>query len=188
MIVYEIKQSFLNLVLLGFLSSIVLFQFRFGYNQMYENISDHSIAYFIVSIFLMMLIHDTWFYWMHRLMHHPKLYRYFHITHHKSINPTPFSSFSMDWTETLVEFGIFPIIVLIIPMHLTAFSTFVFIAFMFNIIGHLGFEIMPKRLLNSTFGQLINSGTKHNLHHEKFNYNYSYYFTFWDKIMKTEYK
>jgi len=188
MLGYEIKHSFSNLLLLGFLSSIILLQFRYGFNQLYENFSDIGVLYYIGSIIVMMILHDTWFYWVHRLMHHPILYKTFHETHHKSINPSPFSSFSMDWTEMLVEFGIFPIIVLIIPMHITAFSIFVFIAFMFNIIGHLGFEIIPKKVLATKIGSLINSGTKHNIHHSKFNYNYSYYFTFWDKIMHTEYK
>jgi sterol desaturase/sphingolipid hydroxylase (fatty acid hydroxylase superfamily) len=108
--------------------------------------------------------------------------------HHKSVNPTPFSSFSMDWTEMLLEFGIFPLLILIVPLHPLAFSIFTFIAFMFNIMGHLGYEIIPAKVVNSKIGQLINSSTKHNQHHEKFHFNYGYYFTFWDRIMKTEYQ
>jgi sterol desaturase/sphingolipid hydroxylase (fatty acid hydroxylase superfamily) len=186
MLKYEIKQSLINLVLLGLLSSVVLFLFRTGNNQLYKEVSEYGVLYFIGSIVLMMLIHDTWFYWLHRLIHLPMFYKTFHATHHKSVNPTPFTSFSMDRGEMILEFAIFPIIVLAVPMHPLAFAIFVFISFIFNIIGHLGYEIFPKKFLNSKIGGFINSGTKHNIHHKQFLFNYSYYFTFWDKLMDTE--
>ncbi|MCB9194791.1 MAG: sterol desaturase family protein [Flavobacteriales bacterium] len=188
MIRFEIKRSFVNLIAIGLLSSLVLFEIKEDVGFIYKDFQAYGWGYFFISILLLLIIHDTWFYWMHRLMHHPKLYRKLHSVHHKSVNPTPFSSFSMDWTELIIEFGIFPLLPLMLPLHPAAISLFAFLAFAFNIIGHLGYEIFPKWFLKTIVGRWINTGTKHNLHHEKFHYNYSYYFTFWDKIMKTEYK
>lgn len=187
MLKFEIKQSVHNLLLLGVLSSVVLFLFRSDYNQLYFEISEFGWVYFLVSIFLMMLIHDTWFYWLHRLIHLPSFFSKVHATHHKSANPTPFSSFSMNWSEMILEFAIFPMIVFVLPMHPVAFTIFVFISFVFNIMGHLGYEIFNQKFLNSFIGKGINTSTKHNLHHELGRYNYGYYFTFWDRLMGTEY-
>lgn len=185
MLMFEIKESFINLILLGFLSSLVLYLFWSGYNQLYTEVLEFGVGYFLGSVLLMMIIHDTWFYWLHRLIHLPLFFENFHAIHHKSTNPTPFSSFSMDRSEMILEFAIFPIIVLIVPMHPLAFIIFVFISFIFNIIGHLGYEVFPEYILNSWLGRLINSGTKHNIHHKRFAYNYGYYFTFWDRLMGT---
>jgi sterol desaturase/sphingolipid hydroxylase (fatty acid hydroxylase superfamily) len=35
--------------------------------------------------------HDAYFYWVHRAMHHPKLFKTFHRAHHRSVTPTPSS-------------------------------------------------------------------------------------------------
>lgn len=188
MIKYEIKRSLINLIVLGFLSVIILWEIKHGSGLIYKEFYRYGWGYFLISIFSLMLIHDTWFYWVHRLMHLPKLYKWTHRVHHKSTNPTPFSSFSMDWTELLIEFGIFPLLPFLIPLHPLTISVFAFMAFAFNIIGHLGFELFPAWLIESSFGKWINSSTKHNIHHEKFNYNYGYYFTLWDSIMNTTYK
>src|SRR6185295_19840342 len=59
------------------------------YTRVYKDIHEHSMGYFVASIGITLLIHDTYFYWMHRLIHHPALYGYFHKVHHLSINPSP---------------------------------------------------------------------------------------------------
>lgn len=188
MIKYEIRTSLLNLITLGVLSVVILWEIKHNSGLIYKDFHLYGWGYFFVSLLSLVLIHDTWFYWMHRLMHLPGVYRWTHRIHHKSTNPTPFSSFSMDWTELLIEFGIFPLLPFLIPLHPLAISIFAFMAFAFNILGHLGFELFPSWLIRSRVGQLINTSTKHNIHHERFNYNYGYYFTLWDRIMKTAYK
>jgi sterol desaturase/sphingolipid hydroxylase (fatty acid hydroxylase superfamily) len=39
------------------------------------------------------LFHDTWFYFAHRLMHHPYLMKRVHYTHHQSKVPSAFSGY-----------------------------------------------------------------------------------------------
>ena len=54
-----------------------------------------------------------------------------------------------------------------------------------NVIGHLGYEfVSPERRKHPVFS-LFTSSTHHNLHHQKTHKNFGYYFTFWDKLMKT---
>src|SRR5260221_5856993 len=45
------------------------------------------------SLMLMIAAHDAYFYWTHRLMHDPRLFRRFHRRHNLSHNPPPFPSF-----------------------------------------------------------------------------------------------
>jgi sterol desaturase/sphingolipid hydroxylase (fatty acid hydroxylase superfamily) len=142
-------------------------------------------VYFIFSIILALIIHDTYFYWAHRLMHHPKLFKIFHLVHHKSTNPTPWAAYAFHPLEAIVEGGVIWLIVFIIPIHPIAITTFTLLMIIFNIYGHLGFEIYPKWAINSPIGKWLNPSTNHNMHHKYVKDNYGLYFRFWDEIMKT---
>ena len=60
----------------------------------YRNIGDHGWLYFFAAFPLMSIIHDTYFYWTHRLMHHKKLFPVFHLVHHHSTNPSPWAAYA----------------------------------------------------------------------------------------------
>ena len=47
----------------------------------YTDINEHNKAYFYLAFIIMIFIHDTYFYWIHRLMHHKSLYKLFHSVH-----------------------------------------------------------------------------------------------------------
>ena len=87
------------------------------YTKMYIRISDFGISYFVLSVILALFIHDTYFYWTHRLMHHPKLFPIFHLVHHKSTNPSPWAAFAFHPLEAIIEAGIVFVIVFLIPIH-----------------------------------------------------------------------
>ena len=134
----------------------------------------------------MLAIHDTYFYWMHRAIHHPKLFKYIHLVHHKSNNPTPLASYSFHVSESILEGLIAPILLLALPLHPLSLLIFSSVAFLFNVYGHLGYEIMPRWFRKSFLFEIFNTSTHHNLHHSKFKGNYGLYFRIWDRIMKTE--
>ena len=50
-------------------------------NRIYWDIEQYSLTWYFASYVVLFLWHDTWFYWTHRLMHHPKLYKKFHVIH-----------------------------------------------------------------------------------------------------------
>lgn len=68
------------------------------YTQYYTAIHAHSLLYFWLAFPLMFLLHDTYFYWMHRTLHHPKLFKVFYLVHHKSTNPSPWQHVQCIWT------------------------------------------------------------------------------------------
>jgi sterol desaturase/sphingolipid hydroxylase (fatty acid hydroxylase superfamily) len=159
-----------------------------GYTKIYTEFNSYGSGYFIVSIFAMLLLHDTYFYWMHRAVHHPKLFFIFHKAHHQSRNPTPFTSFSFDFAEAVVEAAIIPIMVLILPVHPLAIFLFFNISLAFNVMGHLGYEFLPSWFITHPVLKWVNTSTHHNMHHQKGNGNYGLYFNFWDTFMKTNHK
>ena len=174
-----------NLILGGIIALIVFTPLR-EFTQIYMDPSAYPTWWIPVSVLLAVIIHDTYFYWMHRTLHHPKLYKATHLMHHKSTNPTPLASFSFNAIESVTESLIFPIVVVLIPMHPLALVSFGVVSTIVNVYGHLGFEVAPKWLRHSFLFEIVNTSVHHNLHHEKFNGNYGYYFRVWDRIMGTE--
>ena len=97
-----------------------------GHTLIYDKVSEHGVFYFILSIVLMIIMHDTYFYWTHRIMHLKLFFPTFHKIHHLSTNPTPWAAFSFHPLEAIVEAGILPVIVFLIPVHPAAIFIFLF--------------------------------------------------------------
>jgi len=181
----EIGYSFLSFF---FFAGYVILLFKTPvrqYTRIYDHVSQVGWPYFFISIFLCLVIHDTYFYWTHRLMHHPKLFKAFHVLHHKSTNPSPWAAFSFQPTESIVEGGIAIAIVFLIPIQRYAFLSFFIFSTAYNVYGHLGYEIYPKWLIRSRVGKYLNTSIAHNMHHKYFNGNYSFYTRIWDMLMGT---
>ncbi|SEP20674.1 sterol desaturase family protein [Niastella yeongjuensis] len=155
------------------------------YTKVYTNIHDHSMGYFFISVVSCIVMHDTYFYWSHRLMHWKKIFRYVHHIHHKSHNPTPWAAFSFHPVESLVEAGIVPLAAFTMPIHPLAFSLFGLYMIIMNVLGHLGYELFPAGMLKNKWLNWHNTSTHHNMHHHYSKCNYGLYFNIWDRIMKT---
>lgn len=155
------------------------------YTRLYLNISDYGWAYFFLAFPLMILIHDAYFYWTHRIMHHPRLFKLFHLIHHKSTSPTPWTAYSFHPLEAIIETGIFVVIIFIMPFHQIHLAVFFAIVFVYNVYGHLGYELFPPKFHKTRFGKWVSTGTAHNMHHQYFKGNYGLYFLFWDRWMGT---
>jgi lathosterol oxidase len=156
------------------------------HTNVYSDLNTYPLWWFFVSIVLSLLIHDTYFYWMHRLLHHPKLFKLTHLVHHRSTNPSPWASYSFHFIEAWTEGGVLLVLVMIMPIHPLAIFSFTIASFFINVYGHLGYEILPKKFRH-TFGfEIFNTSVHHNLHHSKFKGNYGLYFRVWDRLMKTE--
>jgi len=156
------------------------------YTQIYENINECSLWWIPLSFVFAIVLHDTYFYWMHRFIHHPILFKQIHLLHHKSINPSPWASYSFNFIEGFLEAMIIPIILILIPIHPLTIVLFTFTSYTINVYGHLGYEIAPKWLRQSILFEIVNTSIHHNIHHSKFNGNYGFYFRVWDRLMGTE--
>ncbi len=157
-----------------------------AYLRVYYDLSTYPLWWIPVSLFLTFILHDTYFYWMHRIIHHPKLYKRVHLLHHKSVNPSPWTSYAFHIYESLLEAIIAPIILFILPLHPLTLILYVTLSFAFNVYGHLGYEIAPRWFRHSFLFEIMNTSIHHNLHHAKSKGNYGLYFRVWDRLMGTE--
>lgn len=156
-----------------------------GWTRMYRSIDEHGWGYWLLSVALMIVLHDAYFYWTHRLMHLKPVFRYFHRVHHLSFNPSPWAAFSFHPLEAVVEAGIVLLIAFTIPFHPSA--VFVFLLFMtiMNALGHLGYELYPRGFTRHRVGQWFNTSVHHNMHHHLVHCNYGLYFNWWDRWLGT---
>jgi Delta7-sterol 5-desaturase len=185
-ILRELAHSAQSTVVFTIIGLLIFFTPVREYTQMYKNLSDAPLWVVPMSLIGGLIIHDTYFYWLHRLLHHPKLFRRTHLVHHKSTNPSPWASYSFHIIEAVVEGIVLLPVVMLLPMHTVTVALFVVVGFIINVYGHLGYEIMPKAFRRSWAFEVFNTSMHHNLHHSKFKGNYGLYFRFWDRIMGTE--
>lgn len=139
-----------------------------------------------VSFVITVVAHDAYFYWAHRIMHHPKLFRTFHRRHHRSHNPTPFTAYSFDLAEAAVMAGFTVIWELIVPVSWIGFTAFLIHQIIRNVLGHSGYELFPAGKDGRPMFDWMTTVTHHDLHHSQAGYNYGLYFTWWDRWMGTE--
>ena len=181
----EIGFSFLTFTIFAAIAVLVLAGPVRPYTQLYSDVAEYGWPYFFLSLALVLLIHDVYFYWMHRLMHHPKIYRFVHLTHHRSTNPTPWAAFAFHPLEAVVEAGIILFIAFLFPVHTGVILLFVLVMTIYNVYGHLGWELYPAGFAKHPIGRWINTSISHNQHHRHAHSNYGLYFLWWDRWFGT---
>lgn len=145
-----------------------------------------SLPWGIASLVLMVIGHDAYFYWSHRLMHDPRLFRRMHRRHHRSHNPSPFTAYSFDIGEAAVLASFVPIWMILVPTPWTTVGLFMLHQIVRNTLGHSGYELMPANRNGRPMLGFLTTTTHHDLHHAQAGWNYGLYFTWWDKMMGTE--
>jgi sterol desaturase/sphingolipid hydroxylase (fatty acid hydroxylase superfamily) len=181
----ELGYSFLTFAVFAGVAVLVLAGPLRPFTQIYSDVAERGWGYFAASLALVLVIHDAYFYWAHRLMHHPRIYRYVHLTHHRSTNPTPWAAFSFHPIEAVVEAGIIFFIAFLFPVHAAVILLFVLVMTIYNVYGHLGWELYPSGFGRHRIGRWINTSVSHNLHHQHARSNYGLYFLWWDRWFGT---
>lgn len=184
----EIGWSMVTAVIYGLVGAATIWLNKLGFMHIYRKIDAYGWTWFWLSVPVIIFVHDTYFYWSHRLMHHPRLFRWFHRVHHESTNPSPWAAYSFAPLEAVMQAAIFPLVASIMPVHPLAFMVFMLWQITFNVVGHTGYEYHPRWLMDSWLGKFINTPTNHVQHHEKFLGNYGLYFNYWDRLMGTNHR
>jgi Delta7-sterol 5-desaturase len=132
--------------------------------------------WFLVWLLLMPLWTSAHFYWVHRLLHWPPLYKRVHALHHRSINIGPWSGLSMHPVESVLYISAV-LIHFVVPSHPVIFLVHLYIKCIGPAFSHAGFESLLVR-----DGKLMNAGDfHHQLHHRYFECNYGTVEVPWDK-------
>lgn len=183
----EILASLRTVLVFALNGTLIVLGAEMGIIPIYTDAADYGWIYLIFSIAILIVVHDTWFYWSHRLLHYPPLFRRFHRLHHRSHNPTPFTSYSFDLGEAVANAVYLPLILLILPAHPAAILVFVTHMMLRNAVGHSGYEFFPADRDGKPLFDWMTTVTHHDLHHAHAGYNLGLYFTWWDRLMGTEY-
>lgn len=182
----EIGWSGVTSAIFGFTGALIINEWTQGNSQIYERVSDRGIIYFFLSIALYLFLHETYFYWTHRIFHLPRVFRKIHFIHHQSSPPTPWSAFSFHPYEAVLQSLILWIMISLIPIHPLALLIFLMMMTFLSIINHGGYELYPSGFEKHGLGKWVITATHHQQHHSNYHCNFGLYFTFWDRWLGTQ--
>ena len=182
----EVQWSTITAGIFALSGSGTLLLWQKGYTNVYEDVHQYPLWWLPVSLLIAMLVHETYYYWLHRWMHHPKVFRIVHKVHHDSNITSPWTAFSFHPIEGVFQALFLPVLLLVLPVHVYVLLLQLTIMTFSSVINHLDIEIYPKKFHRHFIGRWLIGATHHSLHHKQFRYNYGLYFTFWDKWKGTE--
>jgi sterol desaturase/sphingolipid hydroxylase (fatty acid hydroxylase superfamily) len=157
-----------------------------GYTRVYLRIDQYGWAWLPISGLIYLAIQDSYYYWLHRLMHRRALFKWTHAAHHRSRQPSPFASFAFAWPEAALNAWLMPALVFLIPIHPAVIAVVLTIMTAAAVLNHCGWEVLPDWLVRGPVGAWLISATHHNIHHTHFDRNYGLYFRLWDRLMATD--
>ncbi len=141
--------------------------------------AEHPV-WFVLALLLLPIWSAFHFYWVHRLLHVPFLYRHVHALHHRNVNVGPWSGISMHPVEHVLYFSSLAIH-LIVPSHPVHMIFHVIYLGPGAAMTHTGYENLllrdKRRLALGTF--------YHQLHHRYYECNYGNQEMPWDRWFGT---
>ncbi|GAA6206756.1 sterol desaturase family protein [Cognatishimia sp. WU-CL00825] len=146
-----------------------IFYFFFAANGWAPTLSSISASpvWFVAFFFVLRFWQSFHFYWIHRLIHMPWLFKNVHHLHHRNVNVGPWSGLAMHPVESFFYFSSI-IIHLILPTHPLHVMFHMFSLSLGALISHAGFDKLIVRNKES-----VNAGSfHHQLHHRYFECNY----------------
>ena len=149
----EIGWSLVSAAIYGVPAGIVAWGWQaHGWTRIYTDLGAFPLWYLPVSLFAYLLIHDTWFYWTHRWMHRPRLFRLAHGVHHESRPPTAWAAMSFHPVEAITGAIVIPALVFLIPIHVAVLGLVLAIMTIMGVGNHMGWEMFPGALVHGPAG------------------------------------
>ena len=134
---------------------------------------------------LYFFLFDTWFYWLHRLMHRRPFYNWIHKIHHRSTSPNLLTTVSESPLESLINGGFVPLFLSLFVVHDATMALIGPTNIIMGLYVHSGYELFPRWWNRSWATKWFITATFHDQHHRYFNFNYGGYTTLWDRICGT---
>lgn len=183
----EIGWSLASAAIYGVPAGVVAWGWQaHGWTHIYTGLDAFPLWYLPVSLLLYLLLHDTWFYWTHRWMHRPRLFRLAHAVHHASRPPTAWAAMSFHPIEAITGAIVIPALVFFIPIHVAVLGLVLAIMTLMGVGNHMGWEMFPRALVHGPAGRWLITATHHQAHHAAYRGNYGLYFRFWDRACGTD--
>jgi sterol desaturase/sphingolipid hydroxylase (fatty acid hydroxylase superfamily) len=182
----DVKLSILSAVIFALCAAFILSAYDLGLTRLYRNPQEYGLWYLGFSFVAVLILQDTYFYFTHRLFHHPAIFKRLHQGHHRSTHPTPWTSFAFDPPEALIQAFFLVVIVLIMPLHFATLVAVLTTMTLWSVLNHLGFERSSSSAIAAWLGRSLIGPKHHLIHHRQYKVHYGLYFTFWDKLLGTQ--
>ncbi|MGN6402567.1 MAG: sterol desaturase family protein [Flavisolibacter sp.] len=182
----EVKWSTITTFIFAVFGAATVALWQHGWIKVYANAHDYPLWWMPSSLFIALLLHETYYYWIHRWMHHPAIFKRVHKVHHDSHITSPWTAFSFHPLEGILQALFLPLLLLVLPMHLYILIIQLTFMTLSSVVNHLNIEIYPEKFHHHPLGKWLIGATHHSLHHKQYKYNFGLYFTFWDRWKKTE--
>lgn len=182
----ELRLSLLTVLIFSLNGLGIVTAINADITLVYGEIAEYGWVYWSFSLIAILLIHDAYFYWTHRLLHTRPFFRLFHRAHHRSHNPSPWAAYAFAPGEAVVQAVFLTGLIFVMPLHSSVIIVFLIHMIVRNVIGHSGFEVFPRGTARHPIAGMITTTTHHDLHHSSGRGNYGFYFSWWDRLMSTE--
>jgi Delta7-sterol 5-desaturase len=182
---FELKNALMVLTASTVFTAILMYLTLKGYTQIYTAPKENQVLISIATVICLWFVDDFWFYMVHRILHHPKLFKSVHLVHHKSIDVNPFSSLSFHWLEPILLTSWIIPAAFLFPIYAPALGVLQLLGLLENMKSHLGYEFYPAWWNKSPL-RWMTASTFHNLHHSNSGGNYGLHTRIWDKLLGTE--
>jgi sterol desaturase/sphingolipid hydroxylase (fatty acid hydroxylase superfamily) len=183
----EIGWSLASAAIYGVPAGIVAWGWQAqGWTQIYTDPGTWPLWWMPVSVLLYLAAHDTWFYWTHRWMHRPRVFRALHAVHHASRPPTAWAAMSFSPLEALTGAVVIPALVFLIPIHAAMLGVVLGVMTVMGVSNHMGWELFPRAVVHGPAGRWLITASHHQRHHDLCRCNYGLYFRFWDRMCGTD--
>ncbi|XGV97870.1 MAG: sterol desaturase family protein [Leptolyngbya sp. BL-A-14] len=183
---HDIKLSVLSAGVFALAAAFILSESSWGLTRLYSHPQQYGLWYLGVSYGAVLILQDAYFYFTHRLFHHPFLFHWLHQGHHRSRHPTPWTSFAFDPLEAIVQSLFLVGIVFVMPLHFITVIAVLITMTVWAVLNHLGIDRLPLAFPHAWLGRWFIGPVHHSLHHLKYTVHYGLYFTFWDKLFGTQ--
>jgi lathosterol oxidase len=181
----EITYSLVTIFIQALIFLSILYGNQKGVFHLYWGFGSEGYAKEFWAFIAYVIFYDAYFYWSHRLLHIGWFYKNVHVIHHKSLNPTPFASFSFHPIEGLINLLYFFPIVLLFSMSFEIAIFLLVLTDISNLMGHLGYDLVPRDSRTKWWGSWLTTPTHHNMHHQFSRSNFGLYWNGWDQYFKT---
>ncbi|KAL5386592.1 hypothetical protein DPSP01_003960 [Paraphaeosphaeria sporulosa] len=171
----EIISSFSAVPFINLLTLPIFLAEVRGHSLLYSNANECGWTWLAVSTVLYMAFNDFAIYWIHRLEHHPSVYKYIHKPHHKWIVPTPWAALAFHPLDGFIQSTPYHLFVFICPMQRHLYMVLFVAVQIWTIFIHDG-----DMISGHWTEKWLNSPAHHTLHHMYFTVNYGQYFTWAD--------
>lgn len=163
-------------------AALVIELWKRGGTAVYDRVDAWPLWWLPASFLLYLLAHDAFYYWVHRGLHHPRVFRWAHAEHHRSRDPSAFASFAFDPAEAAATAWFLPALALIIPIHWGVALALLTLMSLTAVLNHAGREVWPASWLTRVPLKWLITATHHDAHHKQFMGNYGLYLRFWDQV------